>query len=84
MKSLEFSKAIARDSGIVVGVFCCYECFHTAAKKKISSKKKKINQMGLLREFATEITEIVLMWTNLGAIIWFIWTGQHYCALDGY
>jgi len=40
--------------------------------------------MGLLREFATEITEIMLMWTNLGAIIWFIWTGQHYCALDGY
>ena len=40
--------------------------------------------MTLFRELATEITEIMLMWTNLGAIIWFIWTGRHYCALDGY
>ena len=29
--------------------------------------------MGLLSEFATEIGEVMLLWTNLGAIIVFIW-----------
>jgi hypothetical protein len=52
-------------------------------KNDLAEKKDK-PKMTLLRQLASEITEIMLMWTNLGAIIWFIWTGQHYCALDGF
>ena len=74
MKSSAFWKQIGRDSGMVVGG--CADLLFTLHQKifLFACVKKQVKpQMGLLSEFATEIGEVMLLWTNLGAIIVFIW-----------